>query len=76
MDKLKVCIQHVMLWEFKNNKNTIETSEKICSVDSQGVITGSQVWNWFTKFNSDDTSLREESRPGRSSDLVRDALRE
>ena len=28
MEELKVHIQHVMLWEFKNNKNTTETAKK------------------------------------------------
>ena len=32
MEKLKVHIQYVMLWEFKNNKNAIETTKKICDV--------------------------------------------
>ena len=76
MEDLKVHIRHVMLWEFKNNKNATETAKKICSVYGQGVITDRQVRNWFSKFRSGDTSLRDEPRPGRSSDLDQDALRE
>ena len=30
---------NVMSWEFKNNKNVIETSKKISSVYCQGIIT-------------------------------------
>ena len=33
------------------------------------------VENWFSKFHSDDMSLRDESRPGCLSDLNQDALR-
>ena len=29
MEEQKVHIQYVMLWEFKNNKNTTETTKKI-----------------------------------------------
>ena len=39
MEELKVHIQHVMLWEFKNNKNATRTAKKICSVYGQGDIT-------------------------------------
>ena len=45
MEELKVHIRHVMLWRFKNNKNTTETAKKILSVYYQGVITDRQVRN-------------------------------
>ena len=45
MEDEKVPIWHVMLWEYKNNKNTTEKAKKICCVYSQGVITDHQVWN-------------------------------
>ena len=28
MEELKVHIQHIVLWEFKNNKNATETAKK------------------------------------------------
>ena len=43
MEKLKVHIRHVMLWEFKNNKNATETAQKISCVYGQDVITKRQV---------------------------------
>ena len=43
---------------------------------TKGVITDHQVQNWFSKFHSDNTSWRNEPRPGRSSDLDQDTLRE
>ena len=64
-----------MLLEFKNYKNTTETAEKICNIYDQDAITECQVWNCFWKFNSDDISLRDEPRPGCSSDLDQNALR-
>ena len=76
MEELKVHIRHVMSWEFKNNKNAIESAKKICSVYGQSAITDHQVWNWFSKIHSGDMSLSGESRPGCSSDLNQYALRE
>ena len=61
---MKVLRGHVMLGEFKNNKNATESAKKICSVYGQGVITECQVWNYFSKFPSGDTSLKDEPRPG------------
>ena len=65
-----------MLWELKNNKNATKTAKKISSIYDQGVITDCYVRNWFSKFCSADTSLRDEPRNARSSDLVQDTLRE
>ena len=50
MEEVKVHIQHVMLWEFKNNKNTIETTKKISSVYGLGDITGIKRWTQTRKF--------------------------
>ena len=49
-----------MLWEFKNNKNVSEVAEKISCVYGQRVIIDRQLRNWFLKFCSGDTSLRNE----------------
>ena len=43
MEELKLRIRHVMLQEFKNNKNTTETAKGICSVYGQGVLTDHKV---------------------------------
>ena len=69
MEKVKVYIQYVMLWEFKIYKNPTETVKNISCVYGQGVITDRQVRDWFTKFHSGDMSLRNEPRPGRSTNL-------
>ena len=34
MEELKVHIQHVILWDFKNNESPSEIAKKICSVYS------------------------------------------
>ena len=70
MEELKVHIQHV-LWEFKNNKNTIETAKKISSVYGQGLLLIVK-----SMFCSNNISLRDEPRSGCLSDLNQDALRE
>ena len=58
-----------------DNKSARETAKKICSVYGQGIITNYQVKNWFSKFSSDDISLRDEPKPGYSSDLDQDTKR-
>ena len=62
-------IWYVILWEFKNNKHTTETAKKVSGVY---VITDHQVRNWFTRFRLADMWLRDEPRPGHSSDLDQD----
>ena len=74
--ELKVPIHHVMLSKFVNNQNTSEQLLKKCSVYSQGVITDCQIWNWFSKFYASKMSLKDEHRPGYSSDFNQDDFRE
>ena len=50
-----------------NNKNARETAKKICSVYGQFIINDSPTRNWILKFHLCNTSLRNEPRPGRSS---------
>ena len=66
------------IWTFKNNINATETAKKNSNayVYVLSVITDHKVPNWFSKFPSEDTSLRDEPRLGRSSDLDEDILRE
>ena len=70
MDEQKVLIEHVILKEFKNNKNATETIKNF-SV---------HYWlpspNRFSKFRSGDTCLRDETKPRRSLDHDQDTLRE
>ena len=53
----------------------METAEKIGSVYGEGTITDWAVRNWFVKFRSGDTSLKDEPRPGRSLDFDAEALK-
>ena len=62
-----------MLWKFKYNKTAAVTVKKNCRIYDQNIITYCQVRNWF---HSGDTSLKDELRAERSSDLDQDALRE
>ena len=64
MERLKVHIHLVMLWEFKQGNNVTETAEKICSVYSKGIIIDQAVQNWFMKFHSEDTSLKNNQDQG------------
>ncbi|CAK9820139.1 Histone-lysine N-methyltransferase SETMAR [Anthophora quadrimaculata] len=69
MESQKVHIRHVMLWEFKQGNSAKATAEKICSVYGEGLITDLAVRNWFIKFRSGDTTLKDEPRAGRLSDF-------
>ena len=71
-DELKVHIWHLLLREFKNNKNAKETAKKICSVHDQSVKTDHPIKNWFSKFYSGDIN---ELKPWRTSELDQDVLR-
>ena len=53
MKELKVHIQYVMLWEFKNNKNVTEIAKVISSVYGQGIITNCKAQNCFLKYSGD-----------------------
>ena len=75
MEKQKMPIQHVTLYKFKNNENSTETAKKMCSVYGQVVITDQQIWNWFSKFCYCGMSLRDEHRPGCSSEFKQDVLK-
>ena len=67
-------IRHVMLWEFKQGNNATGITAKICSIYPKGTIIDRVVRNWFVKFCSGDTSLKDEPRPGHSSDFDAEAL--
>ncbi|CAK9810886.1 Histone-lysine N-methyltransferase SETMAR [Anthophora plagiata] len=58
-----------MLWEFQNGNNVANTAKKICDVIGEGVVSERTVRNWFVKFRSGDTSLQDEPKPGRSTDI-------
>ena len=68
-------IRHAMLWKFKNKKDATETAKEICSMYDQCVSTDCQVRNWVSMFRFGDASLKDEPRPGCSSDLYQNALR-
>ena len=50
MYEVKVRVWHVMLWEFKNSNNAVETAKEDSSVYDQDVIAVHQVRNWFLMF--------------------------
>ena len=61
MEEIKVYIWHIMLWEFKSNKNAVESDQKI--------------QNWISRFQTSDTMLRKEHRQGPSLDLDQNVLK-
>ena len=63
MEKLKMSIRHVMLWEFKNNKNAKETTKKfVMSLLSAMSETGFHsfvlvIYHW--QMNPDQDALQQ-----------------
>ena len=57
-----------------NKKSAIETAKKINIIYNQGVITDHKVQDWFLKFHSGNTSLRDKLRPGCLSNFNQDDL--
>ena len=49
------------------------TAKNIWSIYDQGVITDCQVWNWFSKFCSGDTSLRDKPRRSQKQEVLRES---
>ena len=75
MNNQKMHFRHVMLWEFKQGSSSRVTAQKLCSVCGEGVITDRAVRNWFIKFRSGDTNLKDEPRTGRPSFVDDDILK-
>ncbi|OAD62648.1 Histone-lysine N-methyltransferase SETMAR [Eufriesea mexicana] len=69
MESQKVHIRHVMLWKFKQANSAKATTEKICSVYGERLITYRAIRNWFVKFHSGDTISKDELRAGCPSDF-------
>ena len=69
MENGKVYIRHVMLWEFKQGYGAQVTFDKICSVCGAGRVTYRTVRKFFAKFRSGNTTLTDELRVGRPSEL-------
>ena len=42
--------QYIMLYYFKEGKNTTETQKKICAVYGEGAVTDRTYQKWFAKF--------------------------
>lgn len=75
MQGLKENLPHIMLWELKQENNTMEMSRKLCSVPGQGVIIAWQVQNWFEKFCSGETSSEDDPRLGCSPNFDDEAIK-
>ena len=56
-----------MLWEFKQGNSAKVTTEKIRSVNGEGLITHQVVRHWYTKFWCGNTTVKDELRTGHPS---------
>ena len=43
-------LQHIMLYYFKNGKNTTKMHKRICAVYGEGAVTDRTCQKWFAKF--------------------------
>ena len=50
-------LQHIMLYYFKNGKNTTEMHKRICAVYGEGAVTYLMCQKQFAKFCAGDFSL-------------------
>ena len=73
MEELKGDIQQI-IWKFKNNIKPIETVKNVVVFMAKVSLLTEKFVN-DSKFPSSDKSLRNELRPGWSSDIDQNALR-
>ena len=57
--------QHIMLYYFKESKNTTEMHKKIYAVYGEGAVTDPMCQKWFAKFCAGDFSLDDAPQLGR-----------
>ena len=57
---------HIMLYYFKEGKNTTETQKLICAVCGKGSVTDWTCQNWFAKFCARDFLLDKAPWSGRT----------
>ncbi|KAK2581561.1 hypothetical protein KPH14_005212 [Odynerus spinipes] len=74
MEASKLHIQHVLLWEFRQDNSATTAMNKLCEIYGPG-ISVSQGQKWFQRFWSGNYSLEDEPRPGRLHVFDDDLLR-
>ena len=47
--------QHIILYYFKQGKNTTEIQKKICAVYGEGAVNDQMCQKWFAKFRAGDS---------------------
>lgn len=72
---MKKCICVIWCFGNKQGNNAKATAKKICSIFGKGLISDLKVRNWFAKFCFGDTTLKNESKAGRLSNLDENLLK-
>ena len=66
---------HIMLYYFKEGKNTTEVQKNICAVQGEGAVTDSACQKWFAKFCAGDFSPDDAPQSGNQLKLTAIKLR-
>ena len=75
MEENKQHFWHIMLYYFKEGKNTTAMQKKICAVYGNGAVTDQMCQKWFAKFCAGDVSLDDTSQSGRPAEVDRDQIK-
>lgn len=64
MDKNKVHVRHCILYEFQQQKSTLQAWRSISAVLGEDSVSHSTIKYWFRRFNQGDFSLEDKERSG------------
>ncbi len=76
MDGPKLEIRVLLRHYWKLRYKATAAARKICEVEGEGVVSTRTAQNWFKRFDEGRTSLEDNARSGRPTEIDSDALRE
>ena len=62
-------------FSFRKEENAAQAANKLRDVFGEKALKDGQCGNWFDKFRSEDFSLKDEQRSGRSNKVVDDQIK-
>ena len=65
---------HIILYYFRNSKNTTEIQKEICAMYREGAVTDRMHQKWFVKFCAGDFMLGNASQSGRPVEVDSDQI--
>lgn len=67
-------IHHIMLYHFEKGWNAAQVFQDLKEIFGEGTISQSRCRKWFTRFKSDDSSLKDKPGKGRKMEFDDQAL--